>query len=199
MQHIHQVITNPFALSQFAWFQFYFSFRFVFRLIEPLCLGGFVGYFSPADGFRTTPSDAYWYATGIVFCTAFTVIMIHPFNFYMTKVSTKIRLACSGLIYQKVLRLTKSSMDENQTGTVINLISNDLDKFGAGIEALHNIWRGPLESAAFFTIIYLEIGVASVIGMVFLLSFMPLQRKKWFFFIFTAKCFIRFDFFSLLK
>lgn len=72
-------------------------------------------------------------------------------------------------------------MDENQTGTVINLISNDLDKFGDGIEALHNIWRGPLESAAFFTIIYMEIGMASVIGMVFLLSFMPLQCKKCFF------------------
>lgn len=103
--------------------------------------------------------------------------MLHPFNFYMTKISTKIRLACSGLIYQKVLRLTKSSIDENQTGKIINLVSNDLDKFGDGVEALHDIWRGPLESAAFFTIIYMEIGVAAVVGMVFLLSFIPLQCK----------------------
>lgn len=148
-----------------------------FRLIEPLCLGGFVGYFSSADGFNTTLKDAYWYATGIVFCTAFTVIMIHPFNFYMTKFAFKIRLACSGLIYRKVLRLKKSSMNESQTGKIINLISNDLDKFGIGVESLHDIWRGPLESAAFFTIIYLEIGVAAVVGMVFLLSFIPLQRR----------------------
>lgn len=156
-------------------------------MIEPLCLGGFVGYFSPADGFTTTLSDAYWYATGIVFCTAFGVIMIHPFNFYMTKISIKIRLACSGLIYQKVLRLTKSSFDENQTGTIINLISNDLDKFGDGVEALHNIWRGPLEAAAFFTIIYMEIGASAVVGMVFLLSFIPLQCKRLIFWTFTLK------------
>lgn len=162
--------------------KFFFRFLLTFflstvRLIEPLCLGGFVGYFSPADGFNTTLNDAYWYAAGIVFCNAFTVIMYHPFVFYMTKFSCKIRLGCSGLIYQKALRLTKSSIDESQTGKIFNLISNDLYKFGTGVESLHDIWRGPFESAAFFTIIYMEIGMAAVIGMVFLLSFIPCQCK----------------------
>lgn len=148
-----------------------------FRLIEPLCLGGFVGYFSSANGFNTTLNDAYWYATGIVLCNALKIIMIYPFTYYMMKISIKIRIACSGLVYQKVLRLTNSSNGKSQTGKIINLMSNDLDEFGKCVEILHDIWCGPLQSITFFFIIYVEIGFAAVIGMVFLLSFIPIQCK----------------------
>lgn len=136
-----------------------------------------MGYFSHADGFKTTLSEAYWYATGIVLATFITTVTLHPFNFYMSKMSTKVRLGCSGLIYQKTLRLMKSSNENSQTGKIINLLSNDLHKFGSGLECLHDIWKGPLEAIAFFIIIYVEIGFAAVIGVGFLLSFIPVQCK----------------------
>lgn len=84
-------------------------------------------------------------------------------------------MACSGLIYQKTLRLLKSSSEEGQSGKIINLLSNDLAKFDIGLAFLHDVWKGPLEAITFFVVIYMEIGIAAIGGMAFLASFIPLQ------------------------
>lgn len=125
-----------------------------------------------------TLNDAYWYASGIVFSTAFMIITFHPFILYIFKTSCKVRVACSGLIYQKTLRLLKSSAEEGQNGKIINLLSSDLAKFDIGLAFLHDVWKGPLEALVFFVVIYIEIGIAAVAGMAFLASFIPLQGKS---------------------
>lgn len=127
---------------------------------------------------NTTLEDAYWYATGIVLSTAFMIVTFHPFILYIFKTSCKVRIACSGLIYQKSLRLMKSSTEEGQNGLIINLLSSDLAKFDIGLAFLHDVWKGPLEALVFFIVIYIEIGVAAVAGMAFLASFIPLQGKR---------------------
>lgn len=88
------------------------------------------------------------------------------------------RVACSGLIYKKSLRLLKSTTEEGQSGKIINLLSNDLSKFDIGLAFLHDVWKGPLEAATFFIVIYNEIGLAAVAGMAFLASFIPLQGSQ---------------------
>lgn len=40
---------------------------------------------------------------------------------------------------------------------------------------IHDLWRGPIEAAILGYCIYREIGISAVIGMAFLLSFIPLQ------------------------
>lgn len=86
-------------------------------------------------------------------------------------------MACSGLIYQKVLRLSKSSAEDGQNGKIINLISTDLAKFDDGITFLYDVWKGPLQTIVFFIVIYMEIGVAAFAGMLFMASFVPLQGE----------------------
>lgn len=88
------------------------------------------------------------------------------------------RVACSGLIYRKVLRLSKSSAEEGQNGKIINLISTDLAKLEEGCTYLHDVWKGPIEALVFFIVIYMEIGVAAFAGMAFLICFVPLQGKN---------------------
>lgn len=149
-----------------------------YRLVQPICLGGFVGYFAQTEGVDITLNDAYWYASGIVFSTAFMIITFHPFILFIFKTACKVRVACSGLIYQKTLRLLKSSTEEGQSGKIINLLSNDLAKFDIGLAFLHDVWKGPLEALAFFVVIYIEIGISAVAGMAFLFSFVPLQGKN---------------------
>lgn len=85
------------------------------------------------------------------------------------------RVACSGLIYRKSLRLRKSAAKEGQNGHIINLLSNDLSQFDDGLLYLHDVWKGPLEALAFFIVIYIEIGIAAAVGMAFLICFIPLQ------------------------
>lgn len=149
-----------------------------YRVVQPICLGGFVGYFSQTNADEITLSDAYWYATGIVISTAFMTLTFHPFILYIFKTACKVRVACSGLVYRKSLRLRKSSAEEGQNGQIINLLSNDLSKFDIGLAFLHDVWKGPLEALTFFIVIYLEIGIAAVVGMAFLVSFIPLQGKS---------------------
>lgn len=147
------------------------------RLIQPICLGGLVTYFAQTDKTDITRSDAYWYATGIVLSTAFMVATYHPFVLFLFKVSAKLRVACNGLIYRKVLHLSKSSSEEGQNGKIINLISTDLAKFEEGCTYLHDVWKGPIETLVFFIVIYMEIGVAAFAGMAFMICFVPLQGK----------------------
>lgn len=85
----------------------------------------------------------------------------------------KLRVACSGLIYRKSLSLSKSSSDDDQNGKIINLLSNDLEHID--LYVLFGLWKGPIETVLFLVIIYTEIGVAGIIGMAFLLAFVPVQ------------------------
>lgn len=140
-------------------------------------MGGFISYFAQIEGFEVTRIDAYWYATGIVLSTAFTLLTAHPFTLFVIKMSCKVRVACSGLIYQKTLRLTKSLADDGENGKIINLLTNDLDKIDMALLVLHDVAKGPLEALVFFIVVYIEIGVSAVVGMVFLVSFVPLQGK----------------------
>lgn len=68
-------------------------------------------------------------------------------------------------------------MDNGLNGRVINIFSNDLNKIEWGLSSLHFVWKGPLEALIFGYIIYLEIGISGIIGMMFLTSFIPLQGK----------------------
>lgn len=95
--------------------------------------------------------------------------------------------------------MTKSAQVDGINGRVINLLSNDLGKFDIAICFLHDLWKGPLETillgkkehspastarklAILFSIIlgylvYREIGYSGIIGIVFILSFIPIQCK----------------------
>ncbi|XP_037038321.1 probable multidrug resistance-associated protein lethal(2)03659 isoform X1 [Bradysia coprophila] len=144
------------------------------RVLQPLCLGGLVAYFA-ADQTHTSKTDAYWYAGGIVFSSAVSVITFHPFFLYIVETGAKARLACSGLVYRKTLALSKSAVTDGLNGKVINLIANDVHRFELAFAFFHDVWKGPLEAVLFGYFIYQEIGVAGIIGMGFLLSFVPIQ------------------------
>lgn len=147
------------------------------RLVQPLCLGGLVSYFVPNQT-EYTINDAYWCAGGIVLSSATMIVSFHPTILYIFKLAAKVRVGCTGLIYRKALRLSKSTTEDGISGKVINLISNDLAKFDIGFAFIHDVWKGPLESIVFGCVIYREIGISAVIGMAFLASFIPLQGEN---------------------
>lgn len=136
-------------------------------------MGGFINYFSEVEDFKVTINDAIWYASGIVLSTAFMLATLHPFRMYMTKVSCKVRVGCSGLIYRKTLRLTQA--DAGESGRIINLLSNDIVKFVRALASIQDVLNGPMEAIAFSIVIYMEIGVAGIVGLMLLISFVPLQ------------------------
>lgn len=95
----------------------------------------------------------------------------------MFKTACKIRVACSGLIYEKSLRILRSSKEEDQTGKIITLMSNDLAKLDDALPYLNDVVRGPLEAIVFSLAIYLEFGAVALVGMPFLGCFIPFIGK----------------------
>lgn len=113
-----------------------------------------------------------------MFSSAVSVISFHPFILYVFETSAKIRLGCSGLVYRKTLNLSKSAVYDGLNGKVINLIANDMSRFEIALAFIHDVWKGPVEAMLFAYFIYAQIGVAGVIGMAFLLSFIPIQGNR---------------------
>lgn len=54
-------------------------------------------------------------------------------------------------------------------------MSNDCGKFDIVLCFIHDLWKGPFEALLLGYFIYREIGISGIIGMAFLLSFIPFQ------------------------
>ena len=66
---------------------------------------------------------------------------------------------------------------EGLTGYVLNLMTTDAQRFDMASLFLIDLVKAPLESIVVVYIMYLHIGVATLIGVAFLLLFIPLQGE----------------------
>ncbi|XP_065361003.1 probable multidrug resistance-associated protein lethal(2)03659 [Calliphora vicina] len=144
------------------------------KSLQPLFLGGLVSFFA-AGQTDVSERDAFLYAGGIVLCSLLMVMSVQPYLFYALKTSTQIRVSLSGLIYRKCLQISKNSSDEGLRGRAINILANDLSVFDMVLCFIHDWWKGPLESLIIGYLMYREIGWAAVVGISFMLAFIPLQ------------------------
>ncbi|KAM7356664.1 uncharacterized protein ACRADG_002316 [Cochliomyia hominivorax] len=144
------------------------------KCLQPLFLGGLVSFFA-AGQTTVSEKEAFFYAAGIVSCSLLLVGSLQPYLFYAFKTSTRIRVAISGLIYQKCLQISKNSCDDGLRGRAINILANDLSMFDSALCFIQDWWKGPTESLIIGYLMYREIGWAAVIGISFMLAFIPLQ------------------------
>lgn len=142
----------------------------------PLCLGGLILYFRRAgERAETTEQEAYYNAGAIVLCVLLPAIIFHPFILFTLDVGMKIRLGCSAMLYRKALRMTKAMEVEGFDGELMKLMTYDVTKFESCISSLHDLWKGPLEILVLGYFIYQELHVCGLLGIGFLLIFIPVQ------------------------
>ncbi|XP_061388505.1 probable multidrug resistance-associated protein lethal(2)03659 [Musca vetustissima] len=144
------------------------------KALQPLFLGGLVSYFATGQT-SISKENAYMFAIGIVVCCIMRVMLLHPYVYYLFNLGTKIRLGLSGLMYRKCLKLPKSAASDRLRARAINILSNDLSSFDYALSFLHDVWKGPAESLLIGYLMYKEIGLSAIIGVAFMLSFIPLQ------------------------
>lgn len=75
------------------------------------------------------------------------------------------------------LRLSQTALGETTVGQVVNLLSNDVNRFDVAIIFLHYLWIGPVSTVVMTYMMWKEIGVSALIGVAFMLLFIPLQGK----------------------
>ncbi|XP_061396384.1 probable multidrug resistance-associated protein lethal(2)03659 [Musca vetustissima] len=141
---------------------------------QPLFLGGLVSYFAEGQT-DISKQQAYLYATGIVVCSLVATLCFHPFMFYLFEVGTRIRLACSGLVYRKCLRSSVTADNRGMSGFAIAVLSSDLPQFDMTFYFFHDLWKGPIEACIMGYLMYLQVGWPAIAGLVFIIIFIPLQ------------------------
>lgn len=144
------------------------------KLAQPVFLGRLIAYYTPGQS-SISKTEAYWYASGVVLCSAISVFVGHPYMMAILHMGMKFRVGCCSLIYRKSLRLSKTALGETTVGQVVNLLSNDVNRFDVAVIFLHYLWIGPLATCLITYLMWQEIDVAAVVGVAFMLAFIPLQ------------------------
>ncbi|KAL5236138.1 hypothetical protein ACI65C_003548 [Semiaphis heraclei] len=146
------------------------------RMSQPLLIGGLLSYFNPNLSNKThSLSRAYTYATLLVLNMVVTLVMYHAIQIEILHYGMKMRIACCSIIFKKSLRLSKTSLGETTIGQVVNLLSNDVNRFDTVVIFLNYIWIGPLQTILITYFLWQEIGVSSIIGVAILLIAIPIQ------------------------
>ncbi|RZF40293.1 hypothetical protein LSTR_LSTR012596 [Laodelphax striatellus] len=168
-----------------AFFGFFLLFiEVVVRVAQPLLLGRLIRYFTQKQMLTeealkeqelVTEEDAYFYAMGLIASSGIAVLLIHPYMMGAMHIGMKMRVGLCSLIYRKALRLSKTALGETTVGQIVNLLSNDVNRYDIACIFAHYLWIGPLETIIVTYFLWQEIGVASIVGVAALLVAIPLQ------------------------
>ncbi|KAM4537961.1 ATP-binding cassette subfamily C member 4-like [Fundulus diaphanus] len=146
------------------------------KVTQPVFLGQVIRYFETYDQNDTAALyKTLGYAAGLSICTIGLAVIHHLYFYYVQRAGMKIRVAMCHMIYRKALSLSSSAMGKTTTGQIVNLLSNDVNKFDEVTIFLHFLWVGPLQAAAVVGLLWEEIGPSCLAGMVVLLFLMPTQ------------------------
>ncbi|XP_035420768.1 ATP-binding cassette sub-family C member 4 isoform X1 [Cygnus atratus] len=146
------------------------------KIVQPIFLGKIINYFENYD-----PSDevalnfAYCYAAALSVCTLILAIMHHLYFYHVQRAGMKLRVAMCHMIYRKALRLSNVAMAKTTTGQIVNLLSNDVNKFDQVTIFLHFLWAGPIQAVAVTVLLWMEIGPSCLAGMAVLIILLPIQ------------------------
>ncbi|XP_051282902.1 ATP-binding cassette sub-family C member 4 [Dicentrarchus labrax] len=148
----------------------------VIKVIQPVVLGQMIRYFENYDPNNMKAlHQSLGYAAGLSLCTIGLALLHHLYFYHVQRAGMKIRVAMCHMIYKKALCLSSSAMGKTTTGQIVNLLSNDVNKFDDVTIFLHFLWVGPLQAAAVVGLLWLEIGPSCLAGMVVLMFLMPVQ------------------------
>ncbi|KYM76972.1 hypothetical protein ALC53_12582 [Atta colombica] len=144
------------------------------RMYQPLLLATLLRYF--AIDKKEWSDEVYYCAGGIILLSIMDAFITHYCVHCSFHIGLKIKVACTTLIYQKILKLSNSVLDsETSVGQMVNFLSSDITRLEASLVDLHYIWIAPLQIVWITYITFFEIGWAALIGITVFLLFMPSQ------------------------
>lgn len=73
------------------------------------------------------------------------------------------------------LCLSNTAIGKTTVGQVINLLSNDVNRFDRAATFLHYLWIGPLQSIVVTYFLWQEIGVSSLLSIIIMTLIIPFQ------------------------
>ncbi|KAH8278513.1 hypothetical protein KR018_004323 [Drosophila ironensis] len=114
-------------------------------------------------------NDAYSLGTILVTSTLFGCFLLHHVDLRQRLMGARMRIACCSLIYRKTLQLSMKTAGQTPAGYLINLLSNDVNRLDYGFIFMHWIWIMPFQAVLTCYLIWLNIGIPALVGVVGLL------------------------------
>jgi ATP-binding cassette, subfamily C (CFTR/MRP), member 10 len=146
------------------------------KFIGPLLLGGLLLTGSTNDEDDEQRSKlAYYYAAGLFATTVVSSIAGVHFNWRISIVSIKMRTSLVSAIYAKGLE-AKGVESSEANPEILNLMSTDTDRIVNSCISFHSFWSIPFQLFTTLYLLYTQIGVAFVSGVVFAIILIPINR-----------------------
>ncbi|GAA6230797.1 multidrug resistance-associated protein 7-like [Lates japonicus] len=117
-----------------------------------------------------------WCALGLFATTLLTSVLHNIYVFQVSKVALSARAALVSSIYGKALRVSGSSLSGFTLGEVVNLMSTDTDRVVNFFNSFHELWSLPFRFSITLYLLYLQVGVAFLGGLVVALLLVPFNK-----------------------
>ncbi|CAI9178844.1 unnamed protein product, partial [Rangifer tarandus platyrhynchus] len=147
------------------------------KVVLPIFLGKIISYvenYDPANSGAL--HEAYGYAAGLSACVLVWAVLHHVYFYHIQRVGMRLRVAVCHMIYRKSLRLSTLAMGKTTTGQIVNLLSNDVNRFDQVTMFLHYLWVGTLQAITVTALLWMEIGISCLAGMAVLIFLLLLQN-----------------------
>ena len=145
------------------------------KILKPVMLMIFLNAIADES---TTTEDKYTYASGIALLGIAYVAVHHVLFFYSMRVGWNWRTVTQALVFEHMLSLDSTSLENSSKGNMVNLISNDVDKFERFTVFMMFSVVSPFEIIAILTLLSNALDFWSAMsGMAIILMFLPLEIK----------------------
>lgn len=118
------------------------------------------------------------YASVLVGASFFRTVIYHRENLQLSALGMKIRIACSYVIYNKLFRIEKATLEKETVGKVVNLISNDVNRFNSLCQFAHYIWISPIKIIVISCYLDLSLSHSALAGVGIIIVCILLQSKS---------------------
>lgn len=141
---------------------------------QPVALSMMLIYWEP--GSNMSYEQAVYCATAVIMISILIAFLNHHGTYSTQQFGMKVRIAACSLIYRKVMRMSSGALAQTTAGQVVNLLSNDVNRFDYAFIFTHFIWLLPLQVIVVCYLIYLKIGYAAIVGVIgIVLQTIPVQ------------------------
>ncbi|KAK0084066.1 hypothetical protein PV325_007667 [Microctonus aethiopoides] len=148
----------------------------VLRTMQPILQSWIISYFDNSNESGKTKTEVLLCTFGLILCTLGITFIMHHMNLASQQIGMRIRVACCSLIYRKSLRLSKLVLNSDAAGQMINLLSNDVNRFDLLPMVFAYLWIMPIAIIIIGYIMWQIMGLSTFAGIgALLLMAVPLQ------------------------
>ncbi|XP_049854965.1 ATP-binding cassette sub-family C member 4-like [Schistocerca gregaria] len=149
-------------------------YHLILRIAQPIFLAAVIRHFTNNE--VVSRQEMYWYSGALILSCVISLFIMHHSTLIAQCVGMRVRVACCSLVYRKIMRLSKISLGQTAAGQMVNLLSNDVNRFDLVPLFLQFIWITPIQAVIATYFIWQFVGWASIIGVTGLfLQTVPVQ------------------------